>query len=234
MPFLGCAPSAFCARARYRTLPLAMFCMACAWPVSASMVIPTSGAEPQIRNARELIVALRSEDPSVQRRAKAALRQADPEIVRALLVYGKTPGQHEMGQKVVALMQGKAVPALFGALGEAALAGPAGSVLFRVLGPADAARIPELLRCAQDLPAARNYCSQSLVQVSGPKAAAHAAALAKALSVEDPLLRASAAAALGRIGRGAAVAAPALRRALKDPVPAVRAQAKAALRRVGA
>lgn len=223
----GCVASYY-ARARYRMLPLAAFCVACAVAVCAQTV-------QLIQSPRELLLALRSEDAAAQKGALAALQAADPAMIEGLVRYEGTPGQREIALKVVARMGSKAMPKLFELLADPKAAGSAGSVLFRVLGPQDHARIPELLACAQGNPAAKNYCSQSLVNVSGPKAAAHAPALVKALASPDPLLRAFAATALGAIGKPAGpAAASALRVALKDPVPAVREQAKKALRRVGA
>lgn len=212
-----------------------MLFLACALFYTRAQAGVTIGADAEypVRNARELISAMRTEEPAAQKAAKAVLERADPAMIADLLSFARTPGEREAGQKVVAAMGRKAVPVLFASLGDSALALSAASVLFRVLSPADADRIPDLLACARVRPAVKNYCIQSLVPVSSPKAASHVAALAGALSSEDPFLRAFAATALGRIGRGAASAAPALRKALNDPAPEVRAQAKAALKRVG-
>jgi hypothetical protein len=212
-----------------------MLFLACALSYTRAQAGASIGpdAEFPVRDAREVIIALRTEDPAAQKAARAVLERADPGMIADLLSYGRNPGQREVGQKVVVEMGRKALPALFASLGDPALAGPAGSVLFRVIGPADADRIPDLLACAREKPKVKNYCIQSLVPVSSPKAARHAAALAGALVSEDPLLRAFAAMALGRIGRGAVSAAPALRKALSDPAPEVRTQAETALRRVG-
>jgi len=212
-----------------------MLFLACALSYTRAQASVSIGpdAEFPVRDAHEVIIALRTETLAAQKAAKAVLERADPAMIVDLLTYGRTTAQREAGQKVVAAMGRKAVPTLFASLGDPAVAAPAAGVLFRVIGPADADRIPELLACAREKPAVKNYCIQSLVPVSSPKAASHAAALAGALSSEDPFLRAFAATALGRIGRGAASAAPALRKALNDPAPEVRAQAKAALKRVG-
>jgi hypothetical protein len=212
-----------------------MLFLACALSYTRAQAGVTVGADAEfpVRDAREVIVAMRTDDPAAKKAVKAVLERADPAMVDMLLRYGRTPGEREVGQKVVVAMGRKALPAVFSYLGDPALAAPAASVMFRVLGPADADRIPELLACAAEKPAIKNYCIQSLVPVSSPKAAPHAAALAKALASADPFLKAFAATALGRIGKGAASAAPALRKALNDPAPEVQAQAKAALKRVG-
>lgn len=233
MTSLGWSAFSYYARARNRALLAAMLFLACALSMRVQAGV-SADTEYPVRDARELIAALRTAEPAAQKAAKAVLERADPAMIENLLRYGSTPGQREAGQKVVAAMGRKALPALFASLDDRDLAVPAASVLFRVLGPADAERIPDLLACAREKPAVKNYCIQSLIPVSSPKAAPHAAALAGALAAEDPLLRAFAATALGRIGRGAASAAPVLRKALKDSAPEVRAQAQAALRRVGA
>jgi hypothetical protein len=192
-----------------------------------------SDTEYPISGARELIVALRGEDPAAHKTAKAVLAAARPEMIIDLLRYGHRPAQREMAQKVVVMMGRKAVPTVFNLLSDRDYAGPAGSVLFRILASADAGRIPELLACANGVAEAKGYCAQALVKVSGPQAAPQTAVLAKALESSDPMVRTYAAAALGRIGRGAAAAAPILRKLLEDASPEVRAQAKKSLKRVG-
>jgi len=228
--------TSYYARTRNGALLVAMLFLACALSYTRAHAGVSVGpdAEYPVRDARELIGALRSEDPAAQKTAKAMIERADAGMIGELLSYGRNPGQREIALKVVALMGSKAVPALFQALEDPESAAAAGSVLFRVLGPRDAGRIPELIKCAEGMPAAKNYCAQCLVKVAGPKAAGQVPALIKALDSADPVLRAFAAAALGTVGKGGASAAPALRTALKDSDAGVRDQAKAALRKVGA
>ncbi len=237
MTILGWSASDSCARARYRTLPLAALYLACALSYTrASAPATPVGADTEypIRDVRELLNALINEDPKAQKAAQAVIAAAKPETVIDLMRYGHRPAQQEMARRVVVKMGCKAVPTLMNLLGDKQYARHAGSVLFQVLEPADAGRIPDLIACAEGIPEAKGYCAQSIVKISGPAAAAHVPALTKALESGDPLVRAHAAAALGRIGKGAAAARPALTKLLNDAKPDVRAQAKAALKRVGA
>lgn len=229
-------PFSYYARARNGALLVAMLFLACALSYTRAHAGAPAAAMPgyPISSARDLIVAMRTNDPAVQKAAKAVLERAEPAMIDELLRFGPTPGRRESAQKVVVAMGRKALPVLFSRMDDAEVGGAAASVMFRIIGPADAGRIPDLLACAREKPAVKNYCIQALIPASGPKAAPHTAALARALASEDPILRAFAATALGRIGKGAAAASPALRKALKDPVPEVRAQAKVALRKTGA
>jgi hypothetical protein len=224
------------ARARYRTLPLAALYLACALSytrASAPAKAVAADAEYPIAGVRDLLNALMSEDPKARKAADAIIDRAAPEMVIDLMRYGHRPSQQEMARRVVVRMGRKTVPTLMNLLGDKEYARHAGSVLFMVIEPSDADRIPELIACAQAIPEAKGYCAQSIVKVSGPKAAAHVPALAKALEASDPLVRVHAAVALGRVGKGAASARPALTKLLNDASPDVRAQAKTALKRVG-
>lgn len=241
MPILGWSAS-FCssARARYGMPQFAAFFMAFAvffassyTRAQARVTLPADTEYP-IHDAHALILAIRDEDPAAHKAAVAVLKAAKPEMIAQLLRYGSGPSQRETAQKVVVMMGRKATGAVFGLLKEPDCAAAAGSVLFRLLETADSDRIPDLIACAEGVPQAKGYCAQSLVKVSGPKAAAHAGALIKALQSSEPLVRSYAAAALGVIGRPAAAAAPALRKALKDSAPEVRVQAKTALGKIGA
>ena len=83
MPSSGCAPSAFHARARYRTLPLAMLCMACA----VSLCVPAlraeslSDAKPEARRAAARALIGSKADRDIQA-VKAALSRAESEILK--------------------------------------------------------------------------------------------------------------------------------------------------------
>jgi len=208
-----------------------MLFLACALSHTRAQAGVTVGADAEypVRDARELIGALRDPQPAAQKAAKAVLERADPAMIEDLLRYGRTSGQRETAQKVMAKMGPKVVPTLLGLLESPELRNRAGAALFQVAGPESVVLVPELLSCLRVKPEVSRYCGDTLIKVCGPKAAAHAPLLAKALTDSDPLVRVYAATALGRIGAHAKSAVPALVKALDDGESAVRLRAAVAL-----
>lgn len=231
MTSLGWSASFYYARTRNSAwIVAAMLFLACALTIRAHAGATLApGSEYPVRDARELIVAMRTNDPAAQKAAKAVLERAAPTMIEELLRYGATSGQRETAQKVMARMGSKTVPALLDLLKSPELRGRAGAVLFQVAGPESVARVPELLSCLRGMPEVSRYCGDTLIKVCGPKAAAHTSLLTKALADSDPLVRVYAATALGRIGAHAKSAVPALVKALGDGESAVRLRAAIAL-----
>ncbi len=85
MPIQGWSASFLHARARYRTLILSAFCMACAVSLRApaAAAAPAPAAVDPVADLRPLAVA---RDPSAGGRILAALRQGPPALRRAALV----------------------------------------------------------------------------------------------------------------------------------------------------
>ncbi|MCM2304952.1 MAG: HEAT repeat domain-containing protein [Elusimicrobia bacterium] len=191
-----------------------------------------SDAEYPVRDARELLSAMRDPQPAAEKAVKAVLERADPLLIEELLRYGRTQGQRDAGLTAVAKMGPKAVPTLLALLKSPDLRNRAGAALFQAAGPSSAEHIPALLGCLHD-PAVNNYCGNTLVKISGPKTADRVPALSEALKDADKTVRQYAAAALGQIGPKAHGAVPALTAALKDAEPSVRLNAAQALGKVG-
>ncbi len=213
-----------------------MLFLACALSYTRAQAGVTVGADAEypVRDAREVIAAMRDPQPAAQKAAKAVIERADPLLIEELLRYGLTNAQRERSQKIVAKMGSKAVPALLDLLGSPELGSQAGAVLFQVAGPESVSRVPELLNCLRGKPAVSRYCGDTMIKVCGPKAAGHTTLLSKTLADDDAVVRVYAAAALGRIGAPAKSAVPALIKALGDAESSVRLSAAAALGSMGA
>lgn len=227
--------SSYYARARNGAWTAAsMLFLACALSYTRAHAGVTVGpdAEYPVRDAREVIAAMRDPQPAAQKAAKAVLERADPLLIEELLRYGRTQSQREAAQMIVAKMGDKAVPALLPLLKSPDLRNRAGAALFLAAGPASAEHIPALLGCLHD-PAVNNYCGNTLVKISGPKTADRVPALSEALKDGDKTVRQYAAAALGQIGPKAHKAVPVLAAALTDAEPGVRLSAAQALGKIG-
>jgi len=224
MPFSGCAPFAFHARARYRTLSLAMFCMACAWPVSAA-----SSASADVP---ALVADLRHPEAQKRDQAAAGLIAAGPAAVPALVAAIKGERNRGLVMKILHKIGPKAVPELIALLGSPELRNRAGAALFQVIGPESSGQTKALLECLHD-PEVNNYCGTALIKAMGPQAKGQLPRLIAALKDSDKTVRLYAAAALGQIGPQAKAAVPGLIAALQDPEPAVRMSAVSALGRIG-
>lgn len=230
MPFSGCTPSASPARARYRTLIVSAFCMACALSIRAQA--PATASQP--RTGAEIIAAFRDRNPEVRAAAQKTLMAADKALIAGILATGTNHRSREFSAAVVTRIGPKAVPALMELLDDPQAGPLAGRVLFQVAGGESSGRIPEFLACLRTKPAVSRYCGDILVKLSGPKTASHAALLAKAFGDADVTVRTYAAVALGRMGPGARTAVPALAKALTDESSAVRLQSAKALGGMGA
>lgn len=211
-----------------------MLFLACALSYTRAHAGVTVGADAEypVRDAREVIAAIRDPQPAAQKAAKAVLERADPAMIEELLRYGRTSAQRETGTKVVAKMGSKAVPALLALLRSSDLRNRAGAALFLAAGPDSAEHTPALLECLHD-PAVNNYCGNTLVKVMGPHSAGRVPTLREALKDSDKTVRLYAAAALGQIGPKAKGAVPGLIAALKDPEPEVRLTSIQALGKIG-
>lgn len=226
-----------------------MSCLACALLAAASEapsqapakpaqpVIPATAplspeTEYPVRDAKELISALRSADPAAKKAAAAVMARADKAMVSQLLSYGGG-GRREVGEKVVYRMGRKAVPALFELLDEETVAGGAAGMLFQLAGPEDMGRLPRLADCAASGRPGDYACAQTIFKLASPKAAPHAKAIGACLLRATEESRFYCAAALGRLGAGAAGALDDLITALGDEHSGVRAQAASALGGLG-
>lgn len=227
--------SSYYARARISAWTAAsMLFLACALFYTRAHAGVTVGpdAEFPVRDAREVIIAVRTQTPAAQKAAKAVLERADPAMVEELLRYGRNPGQREQAQKTAGMMGPKAVPTLLSLLKSPELRNRAGAALFQVMGPESADRTPALLDCLHD-PAVNNYCGRTLVKIMGPKAGDQTPRLREALKDSDKTVRLYAAAAVGRVGPRAKGAVPELIGLLKDPDPEIRLNAVQALGQIG-
>lgn len=260
MDLYGCAAS-FSARARYRRPLLAAFCVACA--VAASPALGAAGADPAPGGMDDLVQRLGSRKAHERIAARDQLIGSGAEAVPALLRGMKNYGRRERLLQMIAAMGERAVPTLLTLLEDAQLGGDAGTALARAAGPDSAAHIPEFLACLRKDPSrsgcgialarsarkagahradllkaakdpvveVRVYACTALAELGGEGSVA---ALAAALKDGAAPVRASAAAALNRLGSAARSARPALQAAAEDADADVRFQVRQALRSTGA
>ena len=234
--------SSYYARARNRAMPSrAWLGLACAVlsvgalsiRARAQMPAHTPGSEIPVRNAQELIAALRNSNPDYQKAAKAAIERASPSLVEQLVRLPGSQSRREAAGRLIERMGRKAVPTLLTLLDDEATAARAGGPLSRIPTPQDADLIPDFLACAQSKPLASVYCATAVVRASGPAAAAHVAALSDCVKSASSEIRPYCVAALGKVGAKAAPAVPVLIKALSDALPVIRAQAAASLGEIG-
>lgn len=238
MPTLGRSASSYYARARNSArISFAWLCLACALLSPAALTIraraqsaypPAPHSEVSLKTPKELISALRSQDPATQKAAKAVMGRADKAMVAGLLVYG-VGARRDAGLKVVLRMGRPAIPAVLELLDDEQAGAAAGGALFQLLGAQDQERLPALAACAKKNPRAGVSCAMAAFKIAGPGASKHARDLGSCAREGEDEARVYCAAAAGKLGAGAAGALSDLLAALKDPHPGVRAQAAEAV-----
>jgi HEAT repeat protein len=232
MFFYGRTPSKIPpARARYRTLIVSAFSLACAVSLRAQAPATSTAAAagPEFIAAR--IAELRSPDIDTRTLAGNALLKAGPSALRDILPRLTARRTRIQLLKVIGAMGPAGVAELVRLTADPALSAHAAEALSEIARPDSAAQIPGLAACLKDRVEIRDSCGRALARVSGPKAAAFVPALLPLVADREPAVRLYALLSLAQIGPGAGRAlAPALK-ALGDSSSSVRA---AAARAVGA
>jgi len=222
MPFLGCAPSAFHVRARYRTLIVSAFCMACA--VLSALAAPA--AKKPARAKAELSSPKLDERLQALEDMRLGRAQAPGEVLWTAWETEKEPLVRVRLLQVLSLTQGGA------ALTELAAAlryDP--TPMVRQAAAQELGRFASDARASQALLGAlsadsaaevRYACALGLALSDTPTAAA---ALEKAATDADPALRRQAAFSLKR--HKSVKARQVLKKLEKDADPSVRQMAGA-------
>ncbi|TPW18818.1 MAG: HEAT-repeat-containing PBS lyase [Elusimicrobia bacterium] len=172
-------------------------------------------------------------DPARRSAATQVLLRMGAPAVAPVLREARTERRERIAARLIAQMGDDGVAALVAALGDPESDLRAGSILFTVITPESARRIPELLECVARMPRVNHYCGTALVKIADARAGKHWSLLAERLGHPDADVRMYAAAALGRLGKSAKGAGKALTAALRDPEPRVRAAAAGSLGDVG-
>jgi len=226
MPFLGCAPSDFCARARYRTLPLAMFCMALAVSLRAQVSASSTGGADAAEGSVEWSLAhLRHPDSKVRAQCAAILLKVGPTALADILPRLGVQKTRVQLLRVISDMGPAASVELVRLTEDPALGAAAADALALVARRDFPAIIPGLAGCVKKHPELRASCGQALARASGPKASGSLSAMLPLVSDQDPAIRAYALLALAQIGPAAGRARPFALKALGDGVASVRVAA---------